>query len=136
MKIAEFITPQERILEELVEIDRFLSLDCATDQINELAIYGETCSQYIVRTGKLVADSKYHFNTTIKSDIISMLERIARETPHATATTINKIVSGLCRDEQFLVDYASRMNAAATHRQDWIRSLLSKEKELMKLGHF
>lgn len=121
------ITPIESINEELKVIDTFLTIESG-DDVNTMCEYGERCSQYIVRTGKLLADAKYHYNIKIKSDIITMLAEIAKKTPQATSKTVNQILEGICSEERYLVDYADRMNRAATHRTEWMRTLISKEK--------
>ena len=74
------ITPIEAINDELKLIDSFLSRESG-DDVNTMCEYGEKCSQHIVRTGKLLADAKFHYNVKIKSDIITMLEQIAKRTP-------------------------------------------------------
>jgi hypothetical protein len=43
-------------------------------------------------------------------------------------------VKANCETENFLYNWCERLNRSATHQLDWLRSLVSKEKEEMRLS--
>lgn len=113
---------------ELEEIQAFLEQPIS-DDMDEAIERGNKLSSYIARTGKLYADAKNNLNVKMNSEIMETLRKIARDTPMATSTTINKLVNSLCAEEQYLVDLAERLNKSATHSLDWLRSIVSKAKQ-------
>lgn len=128
------ITPTEGIIEELTFIDSFLNITMSEDA-EEAVERGNNLAAYISRTGKLLADSKYHLNEKKKSEVFEVLEKTAKQAG-ATATAINAIVNSLCKEEQYLVDWSDRCNRAATHQLEWCRTLISKAKAEMQIGSF
>jgi len=128
------ITPTEGIIEELTAIDSFLNITMSEDA-TEAVERGNDLAAYIARTGKLLADSKYHLNEKKKSEVFEVLEKTAKQAG-ATATAINAIVNSLCKEEQYLVDWSDRCNRAATHQLEWCRTLISKAKAEMQIGSF
>jgi hypothetical protein len=121
------ITSPEDILQELTAIEDFLVITCS-EQTEEVVERGNTLAVYIARSGKLLADAKYHLNERMNSDVFKTLVEMSKQA-NATAKATNAIVDSLCRNEKYLVDYADRMNRAATHQIDWYRTLISKAKE-------
>ena len=55
------ITPTDKISEELAAIDAFLNITMSED-VQEAVLRGNDLAVYIARTGKLLADAKYHLN--------------------------------------------------------------------------
>ena len=131
----EIITPYDELMKEAKNIDNFLTINCS-ELIEEIVERGNTLAVYIARTGKMVADAKYHLNEKKKSDIVEMLKEVSAATPFATSKAINGLVDSICKKEQYLVDWIERLNRASTHQLDWCRTLISKEKEEMKLRGF
>lgn len=125
------ITPSEQIYEELITIDGFLNIACS-EQIEEVVQRGNDLAVFIARSGKLLADAKYHLNTKMKSEVFDTLRDTAKQAG-ATSKATNKIIDSLCADEQYLVDWCERINRTATHQLDWCRTLISKAKEEMRL---
>lgn len=128
------ITPPQQIADELSIIDQFLNIT-ASEDIEEVTARGNDLAAHIARSGKLLADAKYHLNEKMKDDIFKVLEKTAKQAG-ATATAINGIVKSLCKDEQYLVDFAERTNRSATHQLDWVRTLISKAKQEMALAGY
>jgi len=124
------ITPPEQILEELQQIDAFLNITMS-EQVEEAVHRGNDLAVYIARSGKLLADAKYHLNQKMKSEVFETLEKTAKQAG-ATATAVNAIIKSLCKDEQYLVDWCDRVNRAATHQLDWARTIISKAKTEMQ----
>lgn len=124
------IKPQYKILEELVmyhdQIDTMLT-DEPEAVVKELII----AENIMVNSGKLLSDAKYWLNKAMHSDTINTMKMLTKEQPKITSTAINQIVKSLCKDQQYMVDFAERLNRSATHRADYCRSIMSKHKAEM-----
>jgi hypothetical protein len=126
------ITPPEDILTELRAIDSFLNITCS-EEIEEVVNRGNELAVWIARSGKLLADSKYHLDKKMKSEVIETLREQARS-QKVSSTAINKIIGSLCAEEQYLVNWSERINRSCVHSMDWCRTLISKAKEEMKFS--
>ena len=126
------ITPKEQILREL-EVIQACEEETISEEVSKVIEYGQTLAPYISRSGKLLADAKYHLNTRMKEDTFDALAKAAKQ-GGATAKAINAIVDSLCAEERYLVDFAERVNRCGVHRLDWCRTLISKAKEDMRLS--
>lgn len=128
------ITPPQEIADELFEIDKYLNVTISEDA-EEATARGNDLAAHIARSGKLLADAKYHLNEKKKSEVFEVLEKTAKQAG-ATATAINAIVNSLCKEEQYLVDFADRVNRTATHQLEWCRTLISKAKAEMQFAGY
>lgn len=126
------ITTMDRIAEELSTMDSFLNTTMS-EQVEEAVQRGNDLAVYIARSGKLLADAKYHLNSSMKSEVMDTLRRTASEAG-ATSKAINAIIGSLCREEQYMVDWCERSNRSATHQLEWCRTLISKAKAEMGLA--
>lgn len=124
------ISTKEQILKDCLEIDAFLNITCS-EQIEEISDRGNDLNAYLARTVKMLADAKYHLNTAKSSDIMDILRETAKKAK-VTSTAINELVKSASKDEQYLVDFCDRLNAACTHQIDWCRTLISKAKTEMQ----
>lgn len=128
--IRNQVKPQSKILDELViyhdQIDTML-VDDPNVVVDELII----AENIMVNSGKLLADAKYWLNEAMHSDTINTMKMLTKEQPKITSTAINQIVKSLCKDQQYMVDFAERLNRSATHRADYCRSIMSKHKAEM-----
>ncbi|SFK99129.1 hypothetical protein SAMN05216357_11044 [Porphyromonadaceae bacterium KH3CP3RA] len=126
------ITSPEEIIQELTQIDKFLNITCS-EQIEEVVNRGNDLAVYIARSGKLLADAKYHLNEKMKDEIFETIKEAGKQAK-ATPTAINGIIKSLCKKEQYMVDWSERINRGATHQLDWCRTLISKAKEEMRIS--
>lgn len=126
------ITPIESIAEELAVIDSYLNITMSED-VQEAVQRGNDLAVYIARTGKLLADAKYHLNGKKKSEVFDTLRETANRAG-ATSKAVNAIIDSLCKEEQYLVDWCERLNRTATHQLEWCRTLISKAKAEMSLA--
>ena len=126
------ITPKEQILAELQNIDSFLNITMS-ENAEEAVQRGNDLAVYVARSGKLLADSKYWLNETMKSEVMQTLVDTAKNAK-ATATAINALISSLCREERYLVDWCERCNRTATYQLSWCVTVISKAKEEMKMA--
>lgn len=128
------ITPKDRIFSELTAIDSFLNITMSENP-EEALQRGNDLTAYIARTGKLLADAKYHLNESKNSEVMETLRDTAKNAK-ATAKAVNALVDSICREEQYLVDWCERANRAATHQLSWCVTVISKAKEEMKMAGF
>ena len=117
------ITSKEQILAELTNIDSFLNITMSEDAA-EAVQRGNDLAVYVARSGKLLADSKYWLNETMKFEVMQTLVDTAKNAK-ATATAIK---------ERYLVDWCERCNRTATHQLSWCVTVISKAKEEMKMA--
>lgn len=127
------ITPIQDLFTEAGNIQKVLEVTISEDG-SEATHHGNDIAVYVARTGKMLADAKFHLNTKKQSDIIGTLRTVAKETPNASAKVVNALVDSACKEEQYLVDWIGRLNAAATHKLEWCRTVISKAKEEMRLA--
>lgn len=125
------ITPKEQILTEAIEIDSFLQ-ETMSEMAEEAVMRGNDLAVYIARSGKMLADAKYHLNTAKKDEVLDVLRETAKNAK-ATSKATNALIDSICKEEQYLVDWCERLNRSATHQLDWCRTLISKAKEEMRL---
>lgn len=128
------VTPKNQILAELNEIDGFLNITMSENP-EEAVVRGNDLAAYVARTGKLLADAKYHLNEAKNNEVMETLQETAKNAK-ATAKAVNALIDSLCRDEQYMVDWCERANRTATHQLSWCVTVISKAKEEMKLGRF
>lgn len=126
------ITAAQYIADELLIIDAFLNIT-QSEEMEEAVLRGNNLSSHMARSGKLLADAKYHFNAAMKSEVMAVLRENAK-VANVSHTATNAIIKSLCKNEQYLVDWADRVNATSTHQLDWCRTLISKGKEEMRLA--
>jgi uncharacterized protein YicC (UPF0701 family) len=126
------ITTVTDLYKEAEAIQSFLDITMS-EQVEEALERGNTLACYISRTGKMVADAKYHHNTKLSSAVISILKDTA-QSAGATSKAVNALIDSSCADERYLVDWLDRLNRTATHQLDWVRTVISKAKaEMMSI---
>ena len=128
------ITPPQEIADELLMIDTFLN-STQSEEMEEAVLRGNDLNSYMARSGKLLADAKYHLNAAMKSEIMEVLRQNVK-TNNVSHTATNALIKSLCKNEQYLVDWADRVNATCTHQLDWCRTLISKAKAEMAVAGY
>jgi hypothetical protein len=126
------ITPYDKLLSEAGDIQAYSEIT-PSDNPQEIAERIISLGVYIARTGKMLADAKYHLNAKRRDETVKLVEQILSDNK-LSAKVQNSLVDGLCRDERYLVDRIERLNAAVTHQQDAMRSLLSYEREHLRIS--
>lgn len=126
------IASKEQILKEAIEIDSFLQ-ETMSEMAEEAVMRGNDLAVYIARTGKMLADAKYHLSEAKKDEVLDVLRETAKNAK-ATSKATNALIDSICKEEQYLVDWCERLNRSATHQLDWCRTLISKAKEEMRLS--
>lgn len=121
----------EGIRNEAQQIQEFLEITMS-DNPQEVIERGNDLQVYMARTGKLLADAKYMLNEQKRHETMDIIRDFIID-QKLSAKVQNALIDGLCKEEQYLVDWIDRLNAACTHQLDWCRSVNSKNKEEMRL---
>jgi hypothetical protein len=133
-KTPAYVTPYDKLLSEADEIQRFAEIT-VSDNPEEIIERINALCVYIARTGKMLADAKYHLARKCKDETMEVIKEILRVNNMSKKVQDSKI-DGICADEKSLVVELNRLNASLTHQLDAMRSLLSYEKENMRnLGY-
>ncbi len=120
--------------EEATEMQAYLETlpednpDALSERIKVLAVYQ-------ARSGYMLAESKRMLSEKKKAEIVNTIIAIAKEN-YLSAKAQNALVDSIATDEQFMVDWLDRINAACKHQLDAVRSLLSFEKEVYKTSNY
>lgn len=117
------ITTIENIKKELEEIQDFLEVTLSED-INEAVVRGNDLAVYMARSGKLLADAKNHREDKLKSEVMTNIKQLLS----LPASSANKFIDTLTREENHLVTWADRVNASCSRQLEWCRTVISKGK--------
>ena len=120
----------EQLIKECEEIQSFLEITM-TDQPEDVVNRGCDLAAYLARTSKMLADAKKLYNGRKKDEILETIAYISDA--KLSAKVQNAIVDSICQEEKYLVDWIDRLNATCTHQLDFVRSLMSKNKEELRL---
>ena len=127
---TNFVVRYRDIENELIDIQGFLEVTMSEDA-NEAVLRGNDLAVYMARTGKLVADSKYHRDQKLRSEMIKEYQKLL-DFPASVAV---KYTDTLVEKETYLMTWATRLNASCTHQLDWCRTIISKAKAEMQSFH-
>ena len=120
--------------EEATEMQAYLETlpednpDALSERIKILAVYQ-------ARSGYMLAEAKKTLSEKKKTEIVNTIIAIAKEN-YLSAKAQTALVDSIATDEQFMVDWLDRINAACKHQLDAVRSLLSFEKEVYKQNNY
>jgi hypothetical protein len=103
-----------------------------SDDPDELSERISTLSVYMARTGFMLAEAKLLLNRKVCSEIGETIIKIAKEN-YLSAKAQNALVSSISSEERYLVDWLDRLNASCTHQADNCRSLLSFQREQLRV---
>lgn len=122
------------IEQELSSMQEYLE-QVMPDHPDDVIERGAQLQVWIARSGKLLADTKLILNEAMQGEVMEILRNTARATG-ASHTAVNALVKSACRQEQYLVDWSERLNRTATHQLEFLRSVLSKAREEMKISAY
>lgn len=97
----------------------------------EVILWANEALVYLGRTAKLIADSQYHKDRKMRSELTEQIKTIVSFAP----STANKFVDSLMEEENYLLKWAERLNAAFARQIDFARTIISKAKEELKYTH-
>ncbi|MGP1501882.1 MAG: hypothetical protein ACTTJM_08900 [Bergeyella cardium] len=123
---------KDTLKKEAQKIQDYLEIHCS-DEPAEITERIKTISVYMARSGEMLAQAKRLYNQKTTSEIGRTIVKIAKE-QFLSATAQNALVKSIGEEEMFLVDWIDRINKTCTHQMEALRTLLSYEKEQMKLN--
>lgn len=126
MNIADKATIQK----EAEHIQDFLEPDYVPDDIDNIEDRGNHLIVYMARSGKLLADAKWHKDKALRDSTIRLMNE------KLSPSTMNKLIDADCEEENYLVNWMERINRSCTHSLDWCRTQISKAKEEMRLTNY
>lgn len=129
--MQNLITPSKDIENELTDIQSFTEIT-PSDDTNEITYRGNELIAYLARSTKLLADAKYHKDSKLNSVFMDEIRRISQLSP----SVANKYIDSVCKDENYLINWAERLNRTVTHQLDWCRTIVSKNKAEMQHLNF
>lgn len=98
---------------------------------NDLIDRADTLSILIAQSGQCLADARYIQDSVVNGAIMEALQRAYEE--RLSPSTINKFVTTAAKEQNYLVSWLDRINSAAVHQLDAIRTIISYRKNEMNL---
>jgi len=109
-------------------------LECIMpSDINEAIERGKTIAAYHARIGYLLALAKQLARKKRSSEIGETIVKIAKEN-YLSVKAQNSLIDSIASDEMFVVDWLDRLGSMAVHQLDFLRSIICKEKEEMRIS--
>lgn len=127
------MTKYEQIEQEAQEMQTYMQDECSENP-DEVIERLKRLNVYQARSGSLLAEAKKMYRIKRSSEISETIVAIAKEN-YLSAKAQNALVDSIAVDEAYLVDWLDRINATCKHQQDALRSILSYEKENLKLNN-
>ena len=119
------------LLQEAQKIQEYLDIECSENP-EEVLERIRAIMPYISRTAFMLAEAKKALRRKKASEISNTIINIAKE-QCLSAKVQNTLIDSIAEEEAYLVDWLDRLNAAATHQVDALRSILSYEREQLRL---
>ena len=117
--------------EEAQQIQDYLDITCSENP-EEVLQRIRTIMPYISRTAFMLAEAKKALRRKKASEISNTIINIAKE-QCLSAKVQNTLIDSIAEEEAYLVDWLDRLNAAATHQVDALRSILSFVRENLRI---
>lgn len=117
--------------EEAQRIQDYLDTTCSENP-EEVLERIRVIMPYISRTAFMLAEAKKALRRKKASEISNTIINIAKE-QCLSAKVQNTLIDSIAEEEAYLVDWLDRLNAAATHQVDALRSILSYERENLRI---
>lgn len=117
--------------EEAQQIQDYLDIECSENP-EEVLERIRAIMPYISRTAFMLAEAKKALRRKKASEISNTIINIAKE-QCLSAKVQNTLIDSIAEEEAYLVDWLERLNAAATHQVDALRSILSYERENLRI---
>lgn len=119
-------------IKEIMEMQDYLEITIS-DNPQEIIERIGSLNVYMARSGKMLADAKRVLRMKKSDEISTMVKNIAKQN-YLSATAQKALVDSIAQEENYLVDWLERINRTCTHQIDVLRSLLSYEKEQLRLN--
>lgn len=117
--------------EEAQQIQDYLDITCSENP-EEVLERIRAIMPFISRTAFMLAEAKKALRRKKASEISNTIINIAKE-QCLSAKVQNTLIDSIAEEEAYFVDWLDRLNAAATHQVDALRSILSFERENLRI---
>jgi hypothetical protein len=121
----------DQLKSESESILNYLEITCSNDP-EEIKERISNLVVYMSRSGEMLSQAKRILRAKKTSEIQNTIIAIAKAA-HLSANVQNALLDSICEEESYLVDRIDRVNRSCTHQVDALRSLLSYEKEDMRI---
>lgn len=121
--MLDYIASMDALELEAKDIDSYLNTSCSEDA-NEAVLRGNDVQVYIARTGKMLADIKYWKDVAVQTNTLLCQEMYKNMQPMVR----KNLIESMCIRENYLYTWIERLNRAATHHCEWLRTVISKAK--------
>lgn len=118
--------------EESIQIQGYLDITCS-DNPDEIQERIRVIMPYISRTAFMLAEAKKALRAKKSDEIQAQICEIVN-LQFLSAKVQNALLDSIAKEESYMVDWLERLNAAATHQVDALRSILSYERESLRLN--
>ena len=109
-------------------------LECLTpDDLAAVIERAKRLAVYHARSGHLLAEAKMLYRKQKASGIAETIVKIAKE-GFLSAKAQNALIDTLAQNEAYFVDWLDRINSDCVHQLDLMRTIISKEKEEMRMA--
>lgn len=132
--IPKNIQTEEQLFELATTIHEFLIREVHTDDIEVAVSRGHELAAYMANTGKALADAKYIKDRAVSNSIIYRMKD--SKAVNLPASVLNELVKAETKDANYLVNWLERLDRECVHQLDWLRTIISKAKEEMRLSMF
>lgn len=120
------------IIEEAQQIQGYLDSTCSENP-EEVLERIRVIMPYISRTAFMLAEAKKALRAKKSDEIQAQICEIVN-LQFLSAKVQNALLDSIAKEESYMVDWLERLNAAATHQIDALRSILSYERESLRLN--
>ncbi len=121
---------REQLTEKAEKMQLYLEQKPGSEP-NDLIERAENLSVLIAQSGQCLADARYLQDTVVNGAIMEALQKAYEE--RLSPSTINKFVTTAAKDTNYLVNLFDRLNSAAVHSLDGVRTILSYRKAELTL---
>jgi hypothetical protein len=105
------------------------------DDINAVIEHAKMLAVLMARSGYLLANAKKFVREKKSSEIGETIMKIAKE-QFLCASAQKALCDSIASNEIEVAEWLERINAACVHNIDLCRSIVSKEKEEMRMSNF
>lgn len=120
------------IIEEAQQIQGYLDTTCSENP-EEVLERIRVIMPYISRTAFMLAEAKKALREKKSDEIQAQICEIVN-LQFLSAKVQNALLDSIAKEEAYMVDWLERLNAAATHQVDAFRSILSYEREQLRIN--
>ncbi len=127
------MTTIENLEKEADDVYSFLDIS-VEDDIIQATEKGNLLAVYINRTGRMLAEAKYHLNEAMNYEAVKIIKEITSS--KYSAKVQNALVDSVCKRERYLVDRIEQLNKTAKYQINFCITVISKIKAEMQYNNF